>query len=426
MKSPFTFLEAIGKTKEILHNVNFMIASRRKSTYFTRQGNNKLTFQSIILFHLSIVRKSLQLELDDFCKKLDCQMPNISKQGYLEARKKIDPYAFSYLFHSIADAYYEATEYKTFRGYRLCAVDGTTIKLHHTQPLIDYYGTAQNQKVNRARANAGAIYDIQNDLFRRAKIAPYATSERDLAKELIDSLPSKNSVQDLILFDRGYPAREFVDYLERSGIKYVMRCPKSGVMKEVKNTTKKDQTIQMKYKKEVYNLRVIRFFLDSGEEEILLTNIMDQSFDVPTFKDLYFKRWGIEVKYDTLKNKLNVENFSGTTPLTVEQDFYASFYLINMASLIHGETTECIEREDHDKSLKYKYKANMNRVIAKLKEYLIYFFNMREWSALKQLYKQLIDEAQEEKTPERPGRRCPRNETLRSNPYALNQKGALP
>jgi hypothetical protein len=48
---------------------------------------------------------------------------------------------------------------------------------------------------------------------------------------------------------------------------------------------------------------------------------------------MYFKRWGIEIKFDELKNRLQIENFTGDTKEKILQDFYASIYLSNMASL---------------------------------------------------------------------------------------------
>lgn len=424
MQKQFSFLDAIDRTKEIINDVTFMCDSRQKSTYFTRKGNNKLTFQSTILFHFFFVKRTLQLEIDQFFKAFDHDLPSISKQGYTAARRKLSPYAFSHIFHSVAESYYEEGVYQTFHGYRLCAIDGSIVKLNDTKALTDYFGSATNQKVHRTRAKASTIYDVENNLFLTGKLAPYATSERDLAKELINGLPSYKGIQNLFLFDRGYPSREFLDYLERAETHYLIRCSKS-VMKEVKNTTKADQIIQVTYKESVWNARVIRLRLDSDQEEILLTNLMDEDFTIDTFKKLYFKRWGIEVKYGVLKNKIKMENFTGSTPLTVQQDFFASLYLINMASLLHHEATEYIEQADHGKELKYRYQASMNRIIGGLKEYLIAFFSTEDKRIQRQLYRDLIKEVKRDKTPIRPNRANPRNRALRSNAFALNQKGCL-
>ena len=46
-------------------------------------------------------------------------------------------------------------------------------------------------------------------------------------------------------------------------------------------------------------VRIVKFTLPSGETETLLTNLFD--LDEAEFKDLYFKRWRVEVKYDVVK-----------------------------------------------------------------------------------------------------------------------------
>ena len=57
--------------------------------------------------------------------------------------------------------------------------------------------------------------------------------------------------------------------------------------------------------------RIFMFKLPSGEVEMLISNL----FNLPDeeFKPLYFKRWGIEIKYDVVKNKSELPNFNGFT-----------------------------------------------------------------------------------------------------------------
>lgn len=58
-------------------------------------------------------------------------------------------------------------------------------------------------------------------------------------------------------------------------------------------------------------MRVIKFELESGTIETLVTNLFDETISLEDFKELYFKRWGTEVKYNEIKNKLQVQNFTG-------------------------------------------------------------------------------------------------------------------
>ncbi|MGP7818136.1 hypothetical protein [Niallia sp. 01092] len=154
--------------------------------------------------------------------------------------------------------------------------------------------------------------------------------------------------------------------------------------------TETDQIIELKQRGkkqgEVIRLRAIKFTLDSGEEELLLTNI-EEKLGIDDFKVLYFKRWGIETKYDELKNKVYIQKFTGDTALSIKQDFYATMFLANIAALVKQEADEIISKEQNGKELKYEYAANQRLLKGKLKDNFIQL--MLEKSARKRnkLYK---------------------------------------
>ena len=81
-------------------------------------------------------------------------------------------------------------------------------------------------------------------------------------------------------------------------------------------------------------LRVLEIQLSNGEIEHLVTNILDSSISLDDFKWIYQKRWGIETKYNDVKNKLEIENFTGYSPKAILQDFYATMFLANLAGVL--------------------------------------------------------------------------------------------
>ena len=64
--------------------------------------------------------------------------------------------------------------------------------------------------------------------------------------------------------------------------------------------------------------------MDNGKTKILLTNILNKEFKIEDFKELYNLRWGIETNYNTMKNRLNMENYNGKKRITIEQDLQAN------------------------------------------------------------------------------------------------------
>jgi hypothetical protein len=108
-------------------------------------------------------------------------------------------------------------------------------------------------------------------------------------------------------------------------------------------------------------VRVIKFRLSGGERETLISSLADtKRYKKGSFKALYFKRWPIETKYDEVKKKLEVENFSGILVDNIRQDFYASMTLTNIAAGLYEEAQEGVEEERRGKGNKWKYQVNVN------------------------------------------------------------------
>lgn len=418
-----SFLEAIDETKEQLNNVILMLETRNKSTYFTR-GTAKLDFLNLVCFTLNFVKRSVQLELDDFFKKIIEGELTISKQAYSQARQKISPMVFVKLADHIIRWYYNKKAYKTFMGYRLSAIDGSTLELNNSKRLRDEYGYIRNQHIKVARAFTSAIYDIENDMILTSKITKYEANERTLAMELIEQLKEIGLKNDLILFDRGYPSAKLFKYLEGNEIKYLMRV-KKRFSKAISAAKKEDQVIEMAHAGKTFKVRVLRFKLDSGTDEILVTNLFDETLGIKEFKALYFKRWGIETKFNELKSKLQIENFTGDTPIAVEQDFYASIYLANMAALAKADANAKIEKRTAGKNLKHRYKVNTNVLIGKLRDTFIMILLEEDKETRLEKYSELMKELQRNCIPIRPCRTFERNTHLKSNKFPLSKKRSL-
>lgn len=417
------FLQAVELTQELLDDFIFKCESRTKPTYFSREGGrNKLDFKTIMIFMLNFVKKSLKHELDEFFDKFYNDHIGITKQAFTAARRKIKPEAFQRLYQTIVDWFYSETKFKTFLGYRLCAIDGSVFEINNSQRLRDTFGASKGNSIELARAMASTLYDIENNMIIRGIITKYTAGERDVAKELIGQVPKNELKNILLLFDRGYPAIKFFMDLIDSGAKFVIRIPVNNY-KDRMNPALPDQIVTFKEKNGVIHLRAIRFKLDSGLEEILFTNLFDESLDVEAFKALYFKRWGVECKYQSLKNKLGIESFTGDTQQIVEQDFYASLYLANMASLIKQETDENITQENKDKDLKYEYQTNENILIGKLKNRLIAIILEKKPRKRRKLYKKLLESMENvDKVPKRTGRKNKRRKGERANKHCWNYR----
>lgn len=399
-------LNFIHKTHEIINSGEFKERSRMSENQFTR--NRKMSFQKAICFCLNFIKKSLQLELDDFVELLDEETESpITKQAFSKARQHISPKAFEELFLMTSEVLLNNDEAKKYNGYRIFAIDGTELELSRSKELAKEYPPSRNTTAPRARVSI--LCEVLEGSILHASMQNLSVDERTLALQHLDYFKEtvNHSENSLFIFDRGYPSKNLLEYFEKNNMNYLMRLQKS-FSKEIDETSKHDFYVDMKNHKRTMNVRVIKLTLPSGEEETLISNLPCNQFKTEEFQQLYFMRWGVETKYNTIKNKLQIEDFSGKTVISVQQDFYATMYLSNMVSAIKMKTDDRIEEDNRSKTLNNTYKTNENLLIGKLKNNLILILLNEDSQQRERLLNRLIHRISTFKVAVVPDRQFPR------------------
>ncbi|GAB1858748.1 IS4 family transposase [Flavobacteriaceae bacterium MHTCC 0001] len=360
---------------------------RVSKKYFTRV--RKQTFHLILLFMLNMLRKSLAIEIDNFFNFLGKKAGSgskFSKSAFVQARKKIKPEVFKHLSQTLVNEFYSDNEaaIKTWKGFRLLAIDGSRITLPITKELKAYYGETKNQSsTGVVQARCSVLYDVENNYVLDGILAPLKVGERELALQHL--LYCKKG--DLLIYDRGYPSYDFIHQHIEKGLDYLIRVKVnfSQVTSDFCKSKKRSQIVSIypgkntKISDKPYNrktpikLRLIRIELPKGGVEILMTSLLDiTTYSTKSFKTLYNKRWGVETFYDELKNKLKVEHFSGYSNQSILQDFYAALFVSNIQTLIQSDLEQ--ELEQHNKQRKYNYKVNTNLSYGFLKNRILELF----------------------------------------------------
>ena len=154
------------------------------------------------------------------------------------------------------------------------------------------------------------------------------------------------------------------DHLNDKGLLFLMRVSTS--FKLVQSIDSDDSILEYKLKGEIKKVRVLRIKLSEDVTEVLVTNIYDEKITTIEFKELYFLRWGVESKYKELKSSIKIEEFSGTKPIAIEQDFYTSIYLSMIAALIKKDADAAIANDNKDKYLNSTYQSNRNFILGQV------------------------------------------------------------
>lgn len=392
---------------------------RSKPSDFTRQRS--IGFKGILVSILISLKQSLTLEIDNFINKLDVDDDlSYTKQAYSKARQKLLPGAFVELNDIVLEETYD-NSFKTFKNYRLVAVDGSSVELPNNSQMRETYGVF-SEKNNYPAGRICLTYDVLNEVILNGKLSPYKLSENAMAAELVPNI-YKSSAEDICIYDRAFASVASILLHKKIGKNFIFRVQR-GFLKEVedfRNSTEDDKTIEiditerristnrMKNVTEPvkFNVRCLRIKLEQ-EDEILITNLSAEQLTLDEGKFVYNCRWGIETNYNFLKNVLELENFTGETDIAIQQDFYATIYIKNVASLIIKDAQAEYEKDISNKNKKHECKINRSIAIGYLKRDLIHVLLQNSPEKAKRLYERFIKKLSKQVVPIRKGRRFER------------------
>ncbi len=350
---------------------------RTNEKAFTRE--RKLSFSLSVLFMLRKSMKSLQNSLNEFFNQIDGNRTTVTSSAYSQMRKNLSHKIFIDINQkAIIDEIYSDDSDDSddsdihldyYQGLKVLAIDGSQIYLPDSDDIRSEFGVIKNKNQNgRLPDYSGALvsvmYDVLNNIAIDSKLVPAYSSEKKLAEEHI-ALCRKN---DLIIGDRGYPSYKLCAKILGQEADFIFRCSRasfSGAQELFENDLFENQVILKKKEfhckedsdlPEEMSVRFVKIILDTGEEEVLITSLLDtEKYPTEDFKHLYWLRWGIETYFDILKNRLNLENFTGKSSESVRQDFFSTIMISNYESIMTADAQEIL---DAKKANKYDQKIN--------------------------------------------------------------------
>lgn len=367
--------------EEISNNAELRSLFTTAGTDFSR--DRKLSLKKIVGIIINIPKRSLSIEIQEFFNLIKDSSP-ATKGAFSQQRTKLLPLFFQVWNHWLVNSFYEhyAENVKRWKGFRLLAVDGSTAYLIHKKDVEEYFGTQGNQHSQSPMARVMQVYDVLNDITVMSNMYPIETGEQSIIAKHIESLYADS----ITLFDRGFPSYELMFMMMKAEAPrhFVIRC-KTTFNKEViafVKSNKKSQQVEISptayaiagLRKKGYkitsqttiSIRMVKVKLPSGEVEVLLTNLYDESlYSNADLKYLYGLRWGIETSYGMQKNQLQMEQFSGHRVICIQQDFAASVFVANLQSIISKQCDEYLHEINQTRKLNYKVNRNLSIAVVK-------------------------------------------------------------
>ena len=393
------FSSICKEISKLIHNQEFKNEYKTSERAFTR--NRKIGFKENIAFTLNTLSRTLQIEIDDFVERVMGKKDmEITKQAFSKSRKNISWHAFRRLFETTIELVFKHNMISRVNGYRLFAIDASELVIDKTHDIGQYFVGRPNGPDNKCNARISMLVDAIDGFVVDASISSLEESERSHAKKHLGAFAPYCTEKDIVIFDRGYPSKEMIAVMSNMKCKYLMRLQSSS-FKGVAGNPENDFYISISHKGTEYPVRVVRLALSTGEIETLITNLDNSGFEADDFRNLYAMRWSVETEYNTIKNKLLLEKFSGRTVLSIHQDFFAAMFLANCIAAISREVEKSLSGTKKD--CKYRYKANRNLIVGYLKFRLPYII-LNSSSKITKRCRELLKLCLRQPVPIRPGR----------------------
>ncbi len=290
-------------------NKDFISRHKKHSIDFIR--NRVFTFKITVLFLMSNLKNSVQNELDYFFGRInggDTDIHKVGNSAFTQARAKLNHSAFIELDNIQIEEFYNNTLYKTWNGFRLISIDGSSVRLPYTKEIANKFGI-QTELADRSpviKARISESFDPINHIILDSQIQAWKVSELQMLIEHIKGLQKG----DLAILDRNYPAFWVYKLFYKYGVEFCIRVPisasniienfvKSGEKERIVEIScphsSKKKCLELGLDLEPIKCRLVRVELDNGTIEILITSLLDMN-DFPhcIFKGVYHLRWPVE------------------------------------------------------------------------------------------------------------------------------------
>jgi len=376
--------------------------ANKKNEYVKRPGKDfsrkrVFTFESLIEFLIIMGTGSQTKEILEYFK-FDLKTPTAS--SLIQQRNKLKPEALLHLLQKFTGTF---KKIKTFKGYRLLAVDGSKVTIPTDAEDYETHVNAKKDSNGFNLLHINALYDICNKLYLDANIQAYRkTNEHKGLIQMIKESPLKKKV--ILTADRGYESYNNVAHLENKGWNYVIRvkAPNRGngllfktnlpfdeeFDERISMLMTRRQTKEVKENPSLYrsltkistfellplgskktypiSFRAVCVEISEGNYQYLITNLHEDDCSPQELKEIYHMRWGVETSYRELKHAIGMLHFHSKKVEHIQQEIYAKMVLYNFCEMI---TLNVVIKQDNNR--KHNYQVNFTNAITICKRFYL-------------------------------------------------------
>lgn len=362
---------------------------------FTR--NRKMGFHETIMMLLTMEGDCIKEELYRFFGR-NTEAP--SKTAFYRQRRKLNGQALANLLH----AFNAKLSKNLYNGkYQFIACDGSAVDIFRNPDDPDTF-FEPNGKSTRGfnQIHINAFYSILDRRFTDIVVQPgRKRNEYAAFCQLVDSV-GRDDPPTVFFADMGYASYNNFAHVVENGHYFLIRCNDrrlSGILGlpvydlgemecRVDRILTRTQSQKLRSRPELsdqyryickavpmdylgdnrpeydISLRIVRFEIEPGSFENIVTNLPENEFNFRDFKDLYHMRWNEENSFRDLKYPLCLKAFHSKKYDYIVQEVWARAILHNFSSAIISGV------EIENKDTKHKYQANFSEAFKTCRDFL--------------------------------------------------------
>lgn len=352
---------------------------------FTRR--RKLPPETLISFLVSQGASSTGTELDDFFN-FNANLPSPSALN--QQRDKLMPEAIEEVFRTLNGSFQKTSPTPK---YRFLAADGSSFSFFSKPRWAgeEYHVSNGHSAKGFYSVHVNALYDLGMNTYEDAVIQPvHEKDEFQAFCAMVDRARPSEGSSLVFIGDRGYCSYNNMAHVMESGQFFLFRSkdvtvrgmaghlpvPKEGEFDvsltiTIKRSNSKKVPVSGDHTTfvgsdtafdfvpygslDTYPLpvRVVRFRLEDGSYECIITNLPAGEFPTERIKYAYFSRWGIETSFRKLKYTIGLSSFHSYKPCFIKQEIWAKLIAYNMTERIVSQVV--VETRG---DTKHSYKVN--------------------------------------------------------------------
>jgi Insertion element 4 transposase N-terminal/Transposase DDE domain len=280
------------------------------------------------------------------------------KSGISQARSRLGAEPVKALYELVVIPMAERpTKGAWYRDWRLISLDGSTLDVADTAANEEAYGRPGASRGASAFPKIRFVGLLENGrhVLWAAQMAPYATDEITLARQIVPALRPGM----LCLADRFFPSYQLWQAAAQTGADLLWRTRQNARLDVDRRLADGSylsrlyaSTSDRRQQRQAIVVRAIDYRLqdvpDAEPVSRLITTILDpEQAPAPELAALYHERWEIETALDELKTHLRGAQIvlRSKTPELVKQEFYG---LLMAHFAIRGLMHEAALRADED------------------------------------------------------------------------------